>query len=114
MLPRPSGLVRIVLSDPTKVGAVNQRLAHDGARVRIVLLTPSCSLPRLARPSRLAVAEGVRAKVLRATTVSIHQARNGYTTILTAFQQGLTGISFQVHGPAPEGVPVTGVLPYKE
>jgi hypothetical protein len=88
-------------------------LAHDGARVRVVPLKPPCSLTGLARPSRLAAVEGLRAKVLRATTVSIHQARDGDTIILTAFQRGLTGISFQIHGPAPACVPITGVLPSK-
>jgi hypothetical protein len=109
-----SGLVRVVLNDASKVAAVNQRLAAVGARVRVVPLERSCSPLGSPRPSHVAAAEGLKALVLRESTVAVHQAHRGFTTILTASPRGLTGVSFQVHGPAPACVPLTGTLPYKQ
>lgn len=95
----------VTLVSASDIGAVNRNLTHIGARIRVVLLKRSCSLP--ARQRRYHVTKVWRHGIMA------EEASAGQTTVVVASQQGLTGISFQVQGRAPRCLPVTGTLPYR-
>jgi hypothetical protein len=95
----------VTLVSPSDIGAVNRNLTHIGARVRVVPLRSSCGLAAYKRRYQL--------RKVWSHGISAEQAPAGEMTVVVASRRGLTGVSFQVHGPAPRCLPVTGALPYR-
>jgi hypothetical protein len=107
--PPPLISIGVAIGAPGGIAAENERLAREGARIRVVALRQSCQTRANPHPRRL-----TRVDLSKVRDYSIVQPPAGETAVAVASEQRLTGLSFLVQGRVPSCLLVTGQAPYRE